>query len=598
MAEDNESLSAVAKLIADLAVKIEEDRKETDERIRQSEERTVAWMRSMRRDRESRNSERFSFSVAHDRESDEEESEHPDLREYLRATVLHKQEKVDPAMVISVLSFPALKVALENQSQHEATHSQFRNLGHFLSKDIRKALVENEIRHHRNTSMTVSTILKQNDKALVLMFASLIRTKEMGTKDGFAKTIGLSIPRLKASGRDSDRDMVTRDYDKFFHAQVTKQIETAEKVLELAYTGATVWETRFWPKPIYGKEKDYGLLKIILKTCGKYEENFQNYITMEKLKNFTSTDELFSTMRSINDKMSAKAERLRADDAQIGKSTPLNEIFSEIDDLRKNPNAILTRDGPRHANLPMTPFTAPSNSGTSRFQPRTFGGDRRQGQSNDSNRNRSYEQFGRNSRIRIEIPEGESLDDSLFDCVNPLLSPPPEQRNQQFAQDDQFEFDSCWGPFEENDNVAELNAAWQPGKPTIAGPPNKTLYDPKAKKTDPTKPCFRHFEGECPGNCGWDHSHDAMVRLANERLTSVLKSRFIPYERLKAEVAKLENQSRTGARVASFVTPDDLGEWKDSDYKSADSGPSLSRVVTSSQPIQNNTPSAGQELSC
>ena len=598
MAEENESLSAVAKLIADLAVKMEEDRKETDERIKQSEERTAAWMRSIRNDRDLKNSERFSFSVAYDRESDEEVSERPDVRQYLKSTVLHKLEKVDPAMVISVLSLPALKVALENQAQHEAVHSQIRNLGHFFSRDIRKALVENEIRHHRNTSMTISTILKQTDKALVLMFVSLIRTKEMGTKDGFVKTIGLSIPRLKASGRDSDRDMVIRDYDRFFHGQVTKQIETAENILELAFTGATLAETMYWPKPVYGKDKDYGLLRVILKTCGKYQENFESYITMEKLKAFTSTDELFNIMRTFNDRMSAKAEQLRVDDAQIGKSTPLNDIFSEIDDIRKNPTAILTKDGPRHANLPMTPFTAPSNSGASRFQPRTYAGDRRQGQPIDSNRSRPYENFGRQARIKVELPEEEDLDDSLFDCVNPLLSPPPERRSQQSAQDDQFEYDSIWGSNEVDGDVAELNAAWQPGKPTIAGPPNKSLFDPKAKKTDPSKPCFRFFEGDCPGNCGWDHSHDAMIRLANERLTSVLKSRFIPYERLKAEVAKLENQPRTGARVASFVTPDDLGEWKDSDYKSADSGPSFSRVVSSSQPIQNNTPSAGQEPSC
>ena len=590
MAEENTVLTGIARLIQDLATKIEEDRKETDERFIESEERFSAMVKALRRDREASNPSRFSFSVAQDRGS-EEESESSENRRYIRnTTVLHKQEKVDPAMVISVLSFPALKLALENQAQHEAIYAQFRSLGHFLSKDIRKALVENEARHHRNPGMTVSSILGQRDPALVIMFASLIRTREMGTKEGFVRVIGSSVPPLRASGRDPDGEMVIQDWDKRYHANVNKHVDILEKVIELAYVGATVRETMFWPKPVYGKDKDFGLLRVILKTFGRYQENFENYLTMDKLKTYTSTDELFRAVRVINDKNAAKAEQLRVDDAQIGKCTPLNDIFSEIESHRKSQTSILTRDGPRHANLPMTPFTGATRTGATGFQPRNFGGDRRQNQPGEHNRNRSYENFGRNARLRVELPEYVDLDDSVSDCVNPLFSPPPEKR----GPDDQSEYESCWGAVGEDD-TAVLSAAWQPNKPTIADMP-KSLYDPKAKKTDPTKPCFRHFDGECPGKCGWSHDEDVMSVLGKERLASVIKSRFVSKELIKAEVAKWENRPKFGARVASFSVPTDLEQYPDSDYEYTNPGPS--RIESSSQSLSPNPSGAGQEPSC
>ena len=104
-------------------------------------------------------------------------------------TVIHQQERVEPALQIKHATFPALKVAYDNQAYHMAQFDQFRLLAFFVTAGILVLLVENEHRHERNMDMTKNTILRLPDGAFVKIFASYVRVTSMGTKEDFTATI-------------------------------------------------------------------------------------------------------------------------------------------------------------------------------------------------------------------------------------------------------------------------------------------------------------------------------------------------------------------------------------------------------------------------
>ena len=264
------------------------------------------------------------------------------------STVIHRQERVDPGMQIKFASLPALKVAIENQAAHLAQFDQTRPLAFFVTASLLKVLVQNEHRYGRNMDMTENTILRSRDDT----FTAYVRVTTMGTKEAWTATILKSVPTLKANGSNPDREMITADYDKFFHANVNVHLDTLEKVLLYAFQGATVLETESWPKEDYGKGDDYGRVQVLCRSMGQYKMNFENRIGMENLKKMKKVDEWFAVMRNINNQLANKAVVLRADDSKIARMVKLDTIEKEIISNRElYPKAVMTRDGPRDTRL-------------------------------------------------------------------------------------------------------------------------------------------------------------------------------------------------------------------------------------------------------
>jgi hypothetical protein len=141
-------------------------------------------------------------------------------------------------------------------------------------------------------------------------------------------------------------------------------------------------------------------------------------------------------------------------------------------------------------------------------------------------------------------------DDSLLDvtanCDNPLWSPDSEDA---FSPERETDEDG-WGIYPEEEEYGSLSAV-MPGR----GNPNGTqkLFDPKARIRDPTRGCWKHFENKsCPGNCGWDHSNEAMQKLAREKMNAVFNSPYVPLENIRRELDKRESERARSPRNASL----------------------------------------------
>ena len=515
------------------------------------------------------------------------------------STVIHRQERVDPGMQIKFASLPALKVAIENQAAHLAQFDQTRPLAFFVTASLLKVLVQNEHRYGRNMDMTENTILRSRDDT----FTAYVRVTTMGTKEAWTATILKSVPTLKASGSNPDREMITADYDKFFHANVNVHLDTLEKVLLYAFQGATVLETESWPKEDYGKGDDYGRVQVLCRSMGQYKMNFENRIGMENLKKMKKVDEWFAVMRNINNQLANKAVVLRADDSKIARMVKLDTIEKEIISNRElYPKAVMTRDGPRDTRLPMTPYLRPTTAGQPPFRSNASEPNRplnnqdyqrrRYGTAAtlDSVISRGDEQFlGRFPEeyyprdTRVEVEDDYNLLDETGECQNPLVTEEVRRQYSPFGEENEDEW--AYGRYDESFGAFNSMMSF-PRSPMPGG--QKTLFDPKAPKPrDPTKPCFRHFEKkDCPGNCGWDHSQAGMHKLMLERMNVILDSPFVPLELLKSEIYKREHgtpQRRNAALAA--LSPVTEGRSESNDLRSV-SSPSPARVLESSQPIQ------------
>ena len=512
------------------------------------------------------------------------------------ATVIQQQERVDPAAQIKYASFPALKVGIDNQAYHLAQFSQFKPLALFVVVGVLRLLVENEHRHNRNLDMTETTILKHPDEAFIKIFAAYLRVTSMGTKEAFTETILHSVPPLKAYGPDPDRPMGIKDYDLHFHAPVNKHLLMLEKVFEYAYEGATVRETRDWPLEPYGKGDNFGQIHICCRSLDQYRANFEHYIGIEALKAMKTRLEWFKEMRKVNNETANKAAEQRADESRIREAVKLDTIVKKVQDRRAGPKAVMTRDGPRDARLPMTPFTRPTNAGQAPFRasaPELT----RHHHHNPVERNRpGYPTYGRQAKVEYE--EDYNLMDETGDCDNPLLSGGLEEVRRQFLPfEERDEDDWNWRHFDDNAGDA-LNAMYPANRSPTPGA-QKVLYDPKQPKPrDPLKPCFRHFEKkDCPGNCGWDHSQAGMHKLMLERLETVLDSPFTPIELVKSEIAKREQ--RSSPRRMSAISAAETWEEAEAQHvaQHVPLSPSVARITHSSQPIPNTPSGASQESS-
>jgi len=437
--------------------------------------------------------------------------------------MIHTQERVPEGQQIKYVSLTALKVAVENQAAHMAQFDQFRGLAFFMSATVLRLLVENEHRHGRNTEMTEASIMRRSDESLLDMFTSYVRINSMNTKKGFTTTILGAVPRLKPDG-GYERELELRDYDKYFHAPVNKHLNTLERVLEYAFRKSTRDETESWPEPGYGKGDDFGIVRILLKTLDPYQDNFVNKIGMGEIKSWKTTGEFFRAVRRINDDVANESARTRKKDSEMKPGLKLGQVADEINQKRAAPRVEHTRDGPRDARLPMTPANR-----TNRYPGQGYP--------------RPDRSSGRNAMLDAE----DSYLDVTANCDNPLWSPQSRDLLSPERETDEY----GWGIFPEEEESGYLNAM-QSGRGPHAGA--QRLYDPKATPRDPTRGCWRHFESKsCPGNCGWDHSNEAMQKLGREKMNALFNSPYMPLESILREGERRKAERAHSPRNASLT---------------------------------------------
>jgi len=342
------------------------------------------------------------------------------------------------------------------------------------------------------------------------------------------------------------------DYDEFFHARVNKHLTVLQKCLAYAYVGATLAEADTWPEPVWGKKTDFGLLNVLHRTLGKYQANFFNRLGGEEaLKKLKSTDEWFSEMRKVNNQLANDAADNRAKKSKIAAVVELDKIVSEVEMKRNGPMVVMTKDGPRDTRLPMTPYPRSGSYDPSSRQSRPNAPDlsRRPQSMYEHNRFRSNPTQVRSAAMESEY---ENLLDETIDGDNPMYGDTLDELRRQ-AQEQEDE-DWIWGNSGE-DSTANLDAVGPYSKPAAGGGPSgpRVLFDPKSKGRDPNKPCFRQFEKkDCPGNCGWNHSQEAMHQVMKDRVRILLESPYVPMEYLETEIAK-HKRNRSMARNAALT---------------------------------------------
>ena len=515
-------------------------------------------------------------------------------------TVMVKQERVPTGMEVMHATLKGLKVGIDNQAKFFAKTDQWKNLPSFFTDYVRRLLAENEHRHGRNMTLTEHGVMKLHDDAFILIFVAYVRVHYMGTRRGFTETIVNSVPKLKAEGTDPDRPMSIEDYDKRFHAVVNKQLDTLEKIMELAYLGATLAEVKEWPGAGWGKGDMYGVNRILMDCFSPYKDNFLNQIGMENLKAMKTSEEFFAALKKANNSNANRASRLRADMAEIAPMVKLGDIVTSVDDRRRRaPNVLMTRDGPRDVRLPMTPAVSARMPYPSAGQSRSTGPDlaRRTHFPADPGRYRPHTTFGRAAVMEYE----EDFTEDDLNCTNPLYYDTAEEIPKQTATFPDMDVDSwVWGDQDEDESVDALDAISPNRPPYSPGVGQKTLYDPKAKPRDSSKPCFKYWQDKtsCPGNCGWDHSPAAMQQLTRDRLKQLTQSWAVPPELLKRELGSME-QNRNQPRYAQLAesaqyAPVQSNPVQSSPVQSApvQSEPGPPRVRDSSRPIPGYTESS------
>ena len=515
-------------------------------------------------------------------------------------TVMVKQERVPTEMEVMHATLKGLKVGIDNQTKFFAKTDQWKNLPAFFTDYVRRLLVENEHRHGRNAALTEHGVMKLHDDAFILIFVAYVRVHYMGTRRGFTETIVNSVPKLKAEGPNPERPMTIEDYDKRFHAVVNKQLDTLEKIMELAYLGATLAEVKEWPGAGWGKGDMYGVNRILMDCFDPYKDNFLNQIGMENLKTMKTAEEFFAALKKANNSNANRAARLRAEAAEIAPMVKLGEIVASVDDRRKrNPNVLMTRDGPRDVRLPMTPAvparTPYPGNGFSRSSAPDLS--RRSNHPAESGRYRPNTTFGRAAVMEYE----EDFFEDDLNCTNPLYDEGVEEmRKQSTAFPDIDGSGWEWGDPDEDeipDALDVINATRPPFSPGV----QRSLYDPKAKPRDSSKPCFKYWldKSSCPGNCGWDHGPAAMQQLTRDRLKQFTNSWAVPPELLRRELSLME-QSKSVPRNAALSGTGDSGpdsgnpgsRFPSSGSSPVRSEPGPPRVRDSSQPIPGFTESS------
>ena len=500
-------------------------------------------------------------------------------------TVMVKQEKVHPAMQIMQATLEGLKTGIEHQGRFFSEFDQWKNLGFFFSAYIRRLLAENEHRHGRNMGLTEHGILKLHDDAFIAIFVSYVRVNTMGTRSGFTETICGTVKKLKAVGPDPERPMTIEEYDRRFHAVVNKQIDTLEKVVELAYLGATLEEAKNWPSAGWGKGDMFGLVRILLGLFDPYVDNFQHQIGLENLKAMKTHGEFFAALRKVNNENANRAARLRAEMAEISPMVKLDQIVVKVNDRRRAQQILQSRVGDRSILSPGT-LTQPATPGTSHPPDESSAPGRAPVHPVQSSAagpvpplfrpNLSY------ARAAAIEDEGYSLEDT-FDSDSPTDFRGYDHRRVTSLPQHDNGWDNSVGYT--SDEEGSSSSAEQ----RFVNTRKHSRFS--SSPPDPNKPCFRHWKSKsCPGNCGYDHSLTGMQTYMREQLAELLDSPFTPTEYVASELQKRQPNNQRNS--LSLTALSNTGSHSDSSPMPSASSSAVQSSAVRVQPQNSSRPTA------
>ena len=119
------------------------------------------------------------------------------------------------------------------------------------------------------------------------------------------------------------------------------------------------------------------------------------------------------------------------------------------------------------------------------------------------------------------------------------------------------------------------------------------MFDHKARSGDSAKkekgPCYVHFGNKgCPGNCGFDHSDEAMRKLMQQRVKTMLDSPYVPAEYVEREIALRKRQTAAARMVHSLSKVFEKREEESEPLDTSEFQAQLSRLTAVSSPLNDS----------
>ena len=479
---------------------------------------------------------------------------HPGVKEVQQAVmpnVLFVQQKVPDELITNVISAPAARKTDRSVIAFLRETDQVQAWIRFLHKElvVRKILVnEQKLGTAMGEVLTEEMMYRMSDGAVKEMFMRCLRTNQMTDRDGFGDVITTLTYQLKS--KTPGWTFGVDGYDDEIYPQVVRMEKDIGDSIRDLMLGALPHEMESWPHWNWGSSEQPGGLRQLCLLFGPFRLNFEALMTAKKLKELDSVEGFLALLHSVNGFMCDEARRLKK---SLAAATPVKSIREMQEAMAKIPQytRVLARPAPQHAPGPLTPqhrtqpspqqYSAPRQAYSSdpgRFRPH---------QTNLSQTNSSgpfrpaQREYARQAMLTVERDEDVFVlpDDSLLSDDYRLRYDDDPRRVVPEPRDllnETIEYDEDGEVIERASLEAILGRAG--GGPA---PDSRTLYDPKQPNSK--KPCFKHFYTGCPGDCGWSHSAEEMLKLRDqlwEKLTTA--TQWVKPEWIQAEAAKLRSR--------------------------------------------------------
>ena len=255
---------------------------------------------------------------------------HP--QELMENTVIRVQKEVPEDLKVRVLSYKSVIFAEKNMlAWQSANQDPTKKIQDFLTPSVQLELVQNEQRLQRPMCefLTLATLQDAQPATIIDMIARKLRPL---TTENYYDTVAETVPLPLSKTRDWTFGF--EGYDLELHASVSKVAEQARSLHHLITLNALDEDTQLWPKTCWGTKDRPGLIRVYLKTLGKYEVHFLERITEPALKAMESVTELFEAIIRVNHELCTMARTLTAKKAQFHKAPNLEEAFSAAKDRR------------------------------------------------------------------------------------------------------------------------------------------------------------------------------------------------------------------------------------------------------------------------
>ena len=255
-------------------------------------------------------------------------------QDFMDNAVLRVQKEVPEELKIRTLSYRSVLVAEKNMlAWQSSAQDPTKKIQDFLSPNVQLQLVQNEQRLQRPFSeyLNLATLHDAKPETVIDMIARKLRPL---TVEQYYKAVGETVTEPVPVSRDWTFGF--EGYDVELHASVSKCVEEAKALHSLMHENALEEETQHWPKLCWGTKDRAGLIRVYLKTLGRFEVHFLERITEPALKAMESVSELLSAITRVNHELSTMARNLTAKKSQFHKAPNLEETFQDARSAAKD----------------------------------------------------------------------------------------------------------------------------------------------------------------------------------------------------------------------------------------------------------------------